>query len=143
MAMVDLSLAALRIRIFGYQYPRLDDYWDGNWLVVDAKCSWNGQSASIKGDACLRTTELHGFVEGLTALQAGQTDEAHLDTMEPYMDLKVQRNGDELSATASIKESSIEGAYVMTFPVDGADVLKLRNDVKTALDAFPVHGSEE
>ncbi|WP_194847702.1 hypothetical protein [Candidatus Neptunochlamydia vexilliferae] len=35
----DLSIGGFELWVHGCEFPKSDDYWDGNWIVVTACCT--------------------------------------------------------------------------------------------------------
>lgn len=73
-------------------YPRSHDYWDGNWMVSPITVRIGGFAGSI--DAGLRQPELTGLRHGLQHLQATREGHAELESLEPWLRLRVEFDPD-------------------------------------------------
>lgn len=81
-----------------YQFPELTkdckhyDEWNSNWLNIRFFCS-DGQSIRhTETDACVLTYEMTDFIDGLKKLSRGLSDDARLDTLEPYLKIDVVKS---------------------------------------------------
>ncbi|NNE79918.1 MAG: hypothetical protein HKN18_06555 [Silicimonas sp.] len=137
------KLKGLSVDALGYQFPKLEDFWDGNWLVMNIFCDWNGVRASRTRDSCIRTTELRDFLAAIEKLNLNRADHAELETMEPYFRFRLERGQDGLHATAALIEKSTDQAKTVSFPVDTSELLQLGNDLAAVLKAFPIRGEND
>jgi hypothetical protein len=89
-----IEIGPLRIWIHGRQFPRLMDYWDGNWLDVTASCSANGVDVRFCGPY-LHLSELESWFSETTELYEKRRNDALLRCMEPTLDvtLEAQKQG--------------------------------------------------
>jgi hypothetical protein len=83
----DLRLAAFELWVHGYQYPELDDPWDGNWLRVTARCSAGGASVEASG-TFLDTVAVDRFRRALAEVHRTLGGGAFLGTDEPELDVR-------------------------------------------------------
>ena len=139
---VTLKCGSLDVSVMGYQFPKNTGYWDGNWLVVSARCGQEGRFAKRVANPCLRTTEFAEFLGDLRTFEAGLTDVVELRTLEPYVGLKIVREPDALIGTAVVAEKSYKDAQAVTFPVDDIEIAQLMDAVACVLDAFPIRGKQ-
>lgn len=103
-----LQIAGLKLWVHGRQFPAAQDYWDGNWLRVTARCDSVGSSVEAEG-AIVHLGELHGLLEGCEGLHASLSGVAKLECMEPnlavtltartlgHIDVQIRITPDEMS----------------------------------------------
>ena len=103
-----LHIAGLKLWVHGRQFPAAQDYWDGNWIRVTARCDSPRSSVQTEG-AIVHLSELHGLLEGCERLHASLSGVAKLECMEPnlavyltartlgHVDVQVRITPDELS----------------------------------------------
>ncbi len=133
-----IESAGLRLDILGYQYPEQDDcYWDGNWLEIDFHCAQPGRTSHFR-DHCLRTDELKRFAEQLSALSTNQTDDASLDTMEPYLKWRILRRQHLLSIVEEAQDRASPNEF--TFELQERDIPLLKAQIDAVLSDYPVRG---
>ena len=55
------------LQAVGREFPDIDDYWDGNWILIKASLGMPGLSVQIT-DPCIRVDELEAFLLELQEL---------------------------------------------------------------------------
>jgi hypothetical protein len=140
----DIKLVGLSIWFDGYQFPDSADYWDANWIVVRVRAE--GQNAVVKlHDPCVHLPELAGWLDACMKLDAGEVDEARLPTMEPYLQVKIDRTGEfgRLLATVAITPDNISQFHEFRYPIDPSYVRLLIDSLRRVLVRYPVRGSRD
>ena len=122
------------------ELPSAEDYWDGNWLVVQvtvAMGSWRGEF-----EAGLRSTEFEQFLAGVRHLQENLDSAAEFTTDEGWLHLRLMGDG--------LGHIRVEGRA--TDQPGTSDALSFRTDfdqtylsalipeLEAVMTAFPVRG---
>lgn len=136
----------LSIKIFGYQFPDDDDFWDGNSLVAGFEVQ--GRTAHVHWkEPCLRTDELSEWSIQLVDLLKGEADEARLDPAEDWYNLRIVRRGrpDRFEMLFSYDSGPMFGyedrsTHEFAFAITKEDVDQLMRQIVAVLDQFPVRG---
>lgn len=84
----NIRLGDLQIWIHGRQFPDCDDYWDGNWLRVTARCRAQGAEVWTAGPI-LHLGDLVRWLEALEELNKTLTGRADLISLEPELLVKI------------------------------------------------------
>jgi hypothetical protein len=87
----DLKLGGLSVWVRERANPEVSDYWDGNWLIVQANMQV-GQSSVTTGGAILMTTDVEQFRNQLAVMHEALTGEASLSGSEPNLEVTVRMN---------------------------------------------------
>lgn len=135
----DIALAGMSIWIDGYQYPTSTEYWDANWLIVRVLCV--GQNATVRlNEACIHAPELAAWLESCVSLNDGRTGEAAMPTMEPYLQVTINRSGEfnGLVAIVKLTPNNISQFHEFRFPIDPSYLPRLIVSLKQTLNRFPV-----
>ena len=100
-----------------YEFPELSkthkhyDYFDSNWLKIEFTYSDHNSIKRKETDACVLTFEMAAFIRDMKLLDRGELNVAELDTMEPYLKIRVERISDEYTVTVDfqgfIEESNV------------------------------------
>lgn len=98
----DIALGPLRIWIAGRQFADESDYWDGNWLSVEARCASPDSSARV-GGAIVHLSDLQSWLRDLRRLHESVEGKADLGCTEP-----------EIAATVSLDKLG-SGELVVAF----------------------------
>ena len=69
-----LQIGGFSLWIEGYQFPDMNDHWDGNWVIVTAVYSTT-ESFARTGGAILHLSELNGWLAQIKKLHSGSSDE--------------------------------------------------------------------
>lgn len=136
----DLKVAGLSLWIHGYQYPDVDDYWDGNWLSATALCSHNGATVLING-AVMRTTEIDDWQRAVERLCSNLEGEAKLGCVEP--EFAVTLKGASLGAVemeVKITPDHLTQQHKFAFSIDQTYLNALSSQCARLLQSFPIRG---
>jgi hypothetical protein len=79
-----LQIGRLKIWVHGRQFPLAQDYWDGNWLHVTARCDSASSAVSAAGPI-LHLGELARLLDECEHLYESLSGVAKLDCMEPNL----------------------------------------------------------
>src|SRR6185295_10495914 len=80
----NLQIGGLKLWVRGRQFPSAQDYWDGNWLKVTARCDSASSTVSAAGPI-VHLGELVQFLEECERLYESLSGIAKLDCMEPNL----------------------------------------------------------
>jgi hypothetical protein len=137
----DLKLAGFSLWVWGRQFPDSNDYWDGNWLNIDARVEANGAVVKTNGP-CLRTTDIERFGQQLEQLYENVQGTAKLDCLEPNLSIKV--TCDKLGAVGvvvDITPDHITQKHQFIFSIDQSYLPETMNGCGRILASFPVKGT--
>jgi hypothetical protein len=137
----DIKLAGLSIWVDGYQFPDSTEYWDANWIVVRVRAE--GQRAVVQlCDPCIHLPELAAWLQACTCMDAGESDEAVLPTMEPYLQVTIDRTGDfgGLVANVKVTPDNISQFHEFRYPIDPSYIRLLMDSLHRVLARYPVRG---
>ncbi len=136
----DLCIEGFEIWIFGRQFPESDDYWDGNWLDVAARCT--GESAVVKArGSILHLSELDKWLHECKQVHASLSGMAHLSCMEPNIDVKItmdKRGRCELVVCLTPDHLSQEHSFI--FELDQSYLPSLIQSLEAILHSYPLKG---
>jgi len=136
----DLSICSFELWIFGRQFPDADDYWDGNWLDVTAKCCGTSSIVHAHG-SILHLSELQQWLVECKQVYTTLSGEAHLRCMEPNIDVKIQmkeRGACEL--LVSLTNDHLYEQHSFCFEIDQSYLPKLIENLETVLYSYPLKG---
>ncbi len=80
----DLQIGKFRLWINGYQFPDLNDYWDGNWVNVTAVYDASKSFARADGPI-LHLSELASWLAKIKKIYADLNGDAEMKCMEPNL----------------------------------------------------------
>ena len=135
----DIQLAGFSMWVDGYQFPAETEYWDANWVRVRVVCT--GQQASVKlCDSCVHLPELSAWLDECVRLEAGAVESATLPTMEPYLQVTIDRSGEfkGLLATVKLTPDDVTQFHEFQFPIDPSYLPKLIASLRSVLGRLPI-----
>jgi hypothetical protein len=137
----DLRLAGLSLWVRGREYPDSEDYWDGNWLNIDARVEAKAAVVKTNG-ACLRSTEVADFVQELEKLYENVPGMAELRCMEPYLSVKATCDKlGQVEVTVDITPDHRTQKHRFIFSIDQSYLPETMNGCRRILARFPVKGA--
>ncbi len=134
------KIGFLSITVRGRAYRQRQDYWDGNWLLVDATVEIEKFSARVAG--MLRAEELALLSHNLDAFSQSLTDIVTYETMEGWLSFQIAADTlgkIKLSGMVSDNvrnDTSLKFAFESDQSFLAAPLKQLRQTV----DAYPVIG---
>ena len=138
----EISLGPLKIWVLGRQFPDHQDFWDGNWLNVTAKCVGVGSRVEVSG-AFIHLTELKKWMEDLRGFYSKLEGSVELPVMEPTLTVKITTRK---SMTGRLKcEIGITGEYIAErhnylLEIDQSYLPGLISQLATVLRVYPIKG---
>jgi hypothetical protein len=137
----DLKLAGLSLWVWGREFPASDNYWDGNWLNIDARVEANAAVVKTSG-ACLRTDEITAFVQQLEQLYENVQGAATLACLEPNLSAKItcSKRG-EIEVVVDITPDHMTQKHQFIFSIDQSYLPETISGCRQILERFPVKGT--
>ena len=136
----DIKLGGLQIWIHSRRYPDHQDFWDGNWLNATFHCGAQGASVWVSGDI-LRNAEIADWLVMLENLNETLSGEANLETLEPYVDVKIAAETyGRISVKVDITPEHISQQHFFEFWLDQSYLNDLILSCRKILKEFPVRG---
>ncbi len=130
-----------------YEFPELSkthkhyDYFDSNWLKIEFSYKGGDNIVRKETDACVLTFEMTAFIRDLKLLDRGELNVAVLDTMEPYLKIRVKHITDEYKVTIDFQgfvEKKNDFEYICVEKILTSDELKkLIHVFETEYKQFP------
>lgn len=77
---LSLQIGGLKLWVHGRQFPSAQDYWDGNWLGVTARC--DSANSTVSTVAIVHLDELAKLLDECKSLYETLSGVAKLDCME-------------------------------------------------------------
>ncbi len=136
----DFCIGGFELWIYGRQFPDSDDYWDGNWLDVIARCT--AASSVVEAAGCiLHLAELHGLMAECKQIYDTLAGEAKLECLEPNIGLKIKmKNGGHCELTVSITPDHLYQEHSFIFDLDQSYLPPLIKSLELILHSYPVKG---
>jgi hypothetical protein len=139
----DIRLAGLQIWIHGRQYPKEEDYWDGNWLNITAHCGANGADVWTSGDI-LHVPDISRWLAALEEMNKSLAGEANLVSLEP--ELSVELDAKELgkiSMRVEITPDYMSQEHSFQFEIDQSYLAGLIGSCRKVLAKYPIRGKSD
>jgi len=138
--MTSFKIAGLEVTVHGRQFPDSNDYWDGNWLYVSARCDGPGSYASASG-SFLRVPELAAWLVALKQMSKTLSGKADLETTEPNLALKMVINKlGQIDLSVSITPDHLTQDHRFDFEIDQSYLAPLIQQLEAVLKEFPMTG---
>lgn len=136
----DFCLGGFELWIHGRSSPASEDYWDGNWLLVTARCS--AHSAIIEtGGSILHLSELETVLAECRKIYASLSGEARLDCLEPGIRLRiVMGNGGHCELFVSITPDHLYQDHSFTFDLDQSYLAPFIKQLERVFATYPLKG---
>lgn len=137
----DLRLAGLSLWAWNYEFPDSEDYWDGNWLNIDARVEANAAAVKING-VCLRTNEVAAFARQLEELYERVEGTAELSCMEPNLSIKATCDKlGQVEVIVDITPDHMTQKHQFIFSIDQTYLPEVLKGCRQILERFPVKGA--
>lgn len=138
-----VQLEGLSLWVHGYQFPEIEDDWDGNWLNVSACCRVEDTEVWVKGPI-LHLSEIKRWMEECEQLSRTLSGKAALACMEP--NLKVNLQMDKLGAiamTVEITPDHLAQKHQFCFTIDQSYLEKLIRECRQVLLEHPMRENKK
>ncbi len=137
----DIRLGVLSIWVDGWQFPSADDYWDSNWLNIEAVVEAEGARVRASG-AILRSPELGSFADELESINKALEGSAKLDCMEPNLTIDVECGKlGQVLATVFITPNHLTQKHTFEFELNQTHLGPLLASCRNVLSRFPIRGN--
>lgn len=137
----DFKLGGLQLWVHGRQFPRANDYWDGNWINVTAYCGANDTSVWTSGPI-IHLSELAHFLEGMERVYSELKGEAELLCMEPELNVKLKAKiGGHLDCEVFITPNNILQEHRFLFEIDQSFLPAAIASCRKILSDYPIKDS--
>lgn len=136
----DFCIGGFELWVYGRQFPDLDDYWDGNWLNVIARCKADSSEVRAAG-SIIHLTELYTLMVECKQIYDTLSGEAKLECMEPNIGLKIKMgNAGHCELTVAITPDNLYQEHSFVFDLDQSYLLPLFKSLEQILDTYPIRG---
>jgi hypothetical protein len=139
----DVTMGGLQLWVYGREFPDSDDEWDGNWLMVRARCSAVGASVQIVGPY-LDTLSFHRWRGELHELHTRMEGMAVLESVEPNLRVlvtAVDRRG-HLAVDVEISTEPLQQKHSFQFDADQSYLPSVLVQIDSVLRKFGVRHAE-
>jgi hypothetical protein len=135
-----LELAGFRMRVLRRQFPNANDYWDGNWLVVNCECNESGARAVAQGPF-VRISEIIHLTNTLDAVASGKLVSVDVPFMEPELSIKFSAGTrGEVQLCVGLKTEHFSRRHQFTFCMDLTYLPRAVGQCHSILAAYPLRG---
>ena len=134
-----LKVAGLELWVHDRRSPEAQDYWEGNWLVVTARCAAEGATVWTTGPM-LRVPDLARWAAALDHLHQRPEGVATLTSDEPNLTAVVRstdRTG-ELQLVVDITPDPLTQEHRLRFAVERSALPDLVQQCRGIVKAYPV-----
>jgi len=139
-----IQIAGLRIRVHGRQFDDAQDYWDGNWLVVSARCVEGGASVEVSGPI-VHLSELSQFLAELEPLYETLRGTATLPCMEPNLRVEIRPSNSTggMEVDVRITPDHLNQEHRFLFAIDQSYLPGIIGGIRAVLAECPIRGNPE
>jgi hypothetical protein len=138
----DLQIAGFRLWVHGRQFPQSQDYWDGNWLIVTAHCSYSQSSVSAHG-SFVHLGEIYRLLQETEALFQTLQGKAELRCMEPNLSVELlAQTGGHIRVKISLTPDNMTESHSYTDGLDQTYLPPVIAGCKAILAKFPLREAE-
>jgi hypothetical protein len=138
---LSIKIQNLVLEVHGYQFPDLDDYWDGNWLVCTATVETSGARVVSRG-SFLRNDELQCFRDEICKLHSSLSGKAELVPLEPNLKVVLAPFGTgQISIKVEISPDHLSEFHRFEFGLDQTYLPEIVKLIDAVLASFPIRGS--
>lgn len=136
----DICLAGLSLWVGSREFEALDDYWDGNWLVVRGRVEAPGAVVEAKG-SWLRSDEIERFADKLMTLHRDLKGSAELQCLEPTLNAKVVCGArGQIEVIVEFTPDHLTQSHRFEFAIDQSYLVATLQGCQRVLERFPVRG---
>lgn len=133
-----VCLTGFRLWVLGRQFPNSKDYWDGNWVMVEAECD-SGASRTRARGSFIHLPELSGWRKELKKLYRRLDGDAELKCMEPDLNAKVSLNKLGTGTfTVNLTPDYMHEKHQFIFDVDQTHLPPVIDQLTAVLKEYPI-----
>jgi hypothetical protein len=134
----DLKLEGLSVWALRREFPRSDDYWDGNWITIHARVEALGARVDVQGP-WLRSDEIEVFLNQLEMLDRDLKGNAELACMEPMLNMKVECGSlGHIQVVIEITPDHMTQSHRFKFSSDQTYLASAMKGCRAVLAKYPV-----
>ena len=134
----DLTLGPFRLWVLGREFPRAQDFWDGNWLVVAAECDLHRAKVTIQGPY-LHLSEFGPWKRELEEMDRTLSGSASIGHIEPNLRIGIEaKQHGHLDVTVQITPDQTHQHHRFQFELDQTYLTALISEVTAVLRLYPV-----
>jgi hypothetical protein len=135
---IELRVGELNIQIHGRQFPKEEDFWDGNWLNVSATFS-SGQSSVVTSGPIVHLIEIKRFQIEIEALYRTLEGTAMLDCMEPNLRIVLtSAGGGKVGIEISITPDHLKESHHYCREIDQSYLPPIIKECGKILELYPI-----
>jgi hypothetical protein len=136
----DLKIFGLSVWVDGREFPDSSEYYDGNWLKVEAQVEVSGAKVRCAGPI-LMTSDLQRFRDKLIDVNATLAGEATLSSYEPNLKvtLKIMSLG-HVEAEVEITPDHLNQFHRFSFELDQSYLPNVIQSCEAILAHYPIVG---
>lgn len=136
----DLVVGSWKLWVDGRLHPDLQDYWDGNWLVVRTRCEEQGATVDVSRPL-LRNADLARFGVQCRSMCETMRGEAVLEPLEPnlYVRLRIDELG-HVATEVRITPDHLTQRHVFHTELDQSYVPAIVASIERIVQRYPIRG---
>jgi hypothetical protein len=135
-----LVLGGLRLWVLEKSFPDSVEWYDGNWLNVQAECAAPGATVTARG-ALLTAEDLARLLAGLEAMHRRETSSAGMSPLEPNLVVGLTANSrGGVRIDVRLTPDSMTQEHRFFFDADLAYLAGPIEQCRAVLERFPVEG---
>jgi hypothetical protein len=137
-----IAVGPLKVWVHGRQFPESDDYWDGNWLFLTARCDGHGSRVSVT-DSCLHLSEVKKWKDDLDAFRVSPKGVVELATMEPTLKVKIgeaKSSLGQMDMHVSLSADHLNEEHTFRSIIDQSYLPGLSAQLAAILRSYPIKG---
>ena len=135
-----LKIAGLELWVHDRRSPKAQDYWEGNWLLVTARCTTTGANVWTTGPM-LRVPDVVRWADALDQLHQGKPEGvATLSSDEPNLTAVIRSTdrAGQLQLVVDITPDPLTQEHRLRFAVERSALPDLVRQCRAIVKAYPV-----
>lgn len=138
----DLIIEKLKIWINGRQFPDSADYWDANWMNINARYDSVTSFVETSG-SIVHLSQIRSFLESSEKALQGHTQIIELPAIEPNIGLKLELDKlGHIKGELSITHDHLSEKHQYTFDMDQSYLPDLISQCKAIFVKYPIKGEK-
>jgi hypothetical protein len=136
----DIKISGLEIWIHGNQFPDENDYWDGNWMDITARCTSKNACVWVSGNI-LHLPDFEYLLVTSQKLYEILKGEAELPCIEPELSVKLKASSlGQIEMTVDITPDQLNQKHNFVFEIDQSYLPNLISSCKKVIDKYKIKG---
>jgi len=134
----DIKISGLEIWVHRRQFPDCNDYWDGNWISITAKCEAKKSCVWVSW-SIIHLPELKNLLGTTEKLYQTLKGKAELSCMEPELSMRIDANNlGRMEMTVNITPDHLMQSHEYIFEIDQSYLPTLISECKKVLQMFKI-----